>query len=474
MSVQKILIVRLPCKKVFPTGPVYLLSLIKRTAPETRMGLLDLALVQNRDHLRVLDEAVREQRPDLIAFSWRDIQIFSPQDMDSAMRDAFVFFYDPSPIRKAGAAFRDLAHIFSYRSSIAHNFSLIRRAAVSFPSPGIALGGSGVRIFHQWLSRKIPPRVKVFPEADLGAFFDLLGVTAPEDSVEPGIDLETLENAFPQWRAYAREPVGIQTKRGCPQGCLFCLYGFLEGKTVARRSPDFVVREIKAYSDRWGARRFWFADAQLLSEPPDRPHLAEILGGILRARLDIEWSGYLRISEIDRELASLMTRSGLQELEVSLSSGSQTVVDRLRLGFTVEDTVRGCGALKEAGYEGRILLNLSLNAPGETRETLRETMAAVRRIEGIFGRARVVPVVFFLAIQPHTGLEREAIGDGYLRAGYNPLSVSPAAVRKLIYNPPPLDRMIGRAVTKAFAAETEGAGAGILSLLEGELERSRG
>ncbi len=462
---------RLPCRKVYPTGPIYLQSLLSRAAPGIPQRLLDLALVDRRRQRRLLAETIGDFRPDVIAVSWRDIQVFSPQELDGGMRDAFVFFHDPSPLRRVKSAFRGLGHILTYRSGIARNLALIRAICRARPQARIALGGPSVRIFHEWLRPGIPSRVRIFPEQSLEDFFRFLGLPMPPDPVEPGIDLEAVEAAFPQWPAYRRETIGIQSKQGCPLSCLFCLYGFLEGRTVRRRDPARVVDEIAGYARRWGARRFWFADAQLLSEPADRGHLAAILEGLLRAGLEIQWSGYLRIHDLDPALAALMVRSGLSELEVSLNSGAQEVLDRLRLGFTVEEVLRGFEVLRASGYTGKVLVNLSLNAPGETRQTLRQTLEAVRRIRGIFGTDRVAPVVFFLAIQPRTGLERAALEAGHLRAGYDPLSVQPRHLWKLIYNPPPLGPLIGRACARAFAGGSGEAGTRILGFLEEELER---
>jgi radical SAM superfamily enzyme YgiQ (UPF0313 family) len=154
---------------------------------------------------------------------------------------------------------------------------------------------------------------------------------------------------------------------------------------------------------------------------------------------------------------------------VSLNSGAQSVIDELRLGFTVEEVMKGFEVLKAAGYAGRVLVNLSLNAPGETRQTLLQTIETVRRIKGIFGDARVVPVVFFLAIQPHTGLETRAIEDRRLRPAYNPLSVMPGDVLRLIYNPPPLGSLIGRACAVSFARGGDGVGENILKMIESGL-----
>jgi len=470
MAASRILIIRLPCHKVFPTGPVYLMSSIHRAAPGVAQKVLDLALVDRRSRAGEIRHAIAGFRPDVIAFSWRDMQIFSPQYLDGALRDAFIFFYDSSPARKLRAAFRGLRDIVTYRSSIAHNMALVRTTAAAHPSVTIALGGPSIRIFGDRLRRRLPKRVHTFTETCLDGFFDLIGIAMRPDPIEPEIDLTFVESSFPQWEAYPDEVVGVQTKQGCPHACLYCLYGFLEGKTVRRREPGLVVREIEGYARRWGSRRFWFADAQLLSEHRDREHLSAILEGIIRLDLPIQWSGYMRIHEIDRTLASLMVRSGLCDLEVSLNSGAQSVLDELKLGFSVDEVMKGFEVLKAAGYTGKVLVNLSLNAPGETRDTLLETMETMRRIRRIFGDSQVVPVVFFLAIQPHTGLERKAQANGRIKAGYDPLSVLPWNVIRLIYNPAPLGKLIGRSCATVFDRGGDHVGETILAAIETELK----
>ena len=472
MPCSRMLIARLPCRKVFPAGPVYLMSLLMRASPRLRIKLLDLALVEQGRRRDALESAVREHSPDVIAFSWRDMQIFSPQDIDGGLRDAFIFFHDASPARRMGAAFRGLRDMLSYASAMGENLRLIRDAVRAHPDLEFALGGPSVRIFGDRLSDRLPRQVKIFPEQSLDRFFRALGLTVPDHPEEPCIDLEAVERSFPQWLDYRAEAIGVQTKQGCPHSCLYCLYGFLEGKSVLRREPARVVSEIGAYARRWGARRFWFADAQLLSEPADHGHLALILEGLEREKLSLQWGGYLRIHEVDRALGRLMVRSGLTDLEVSLNSGAQEVVDELQLGFSVDQAMKGFRVLKESGYAGKVLVNLSLNAPGETVRTLRRTLERVDEIKGIFGADRVVPVVFFLAIQPHTGLEHRALEDGRIRKGYDPLSVLPWNVLRLIYNPPPLGGMIGRSCARAFAA---GGGSDmILGMIAREIAAGRG
>ena len=252
MAYPRVLLVRLPCRKVYPIGPVYVAAALRRAAPLLPLQLLDLALIDPGSRKGVLTETLRLFRPDAVAFSWRDVQVFSPQDMDGAMRDAFTFFYDPSPFRKARAAVAGLFHIFSYRNALAGNLSLIREARKTAPSALVAVGGPSIRIFEEPLRRHMPDQVRLI--TDLEQLFPLLGVPAPENLLEPMLDLEALERVFPQWAAYRTEEIGVQTKRGCPHNCLYCLYGFLEGRQIRRREPDRVVREIEAYHTRWGGK----------------------------------------------------------------------------------------------------------------------------------------------------------------------------------------------------------------------------
>ncbi len=450
-------------------GPVYVASAIRRAAPDLPVRLLDLAAVQAAPSAkrRLLATVIREFRPDAIAFSWRDLQVFAPQDMDHGLRHAFTFFYDPSLTRRAAAAVAGLGDIIHYKSALSEGLSLMRAACAAAPAAQIAAGGPAITIFGDQLKPRVPAQVRLI--SDLPELFPFLGLTPPDDPFEPMLDLSAIEQVFPQWTAYTDNEIGVQTKRGCPQHCLYCLYGYLEGRQVRRRPPERVVQEIAGYCERWGTRRFWLADAQLLSGPADENHLSELLGRVISRRLDLTWSGYIRVNGLKERLARLMVESGLWDIEVALNSGAQGVLDELRMGFSADDVIAGLAALAQAGYRGKVKLDISLNSPGETEDTLRETISVVRRIKAMFGPDRVLPVIFFLAVQPHTGLEKRALADGALKAGYDPLSVWPWDVRKLIYNPPPLDAVIGRSCALAFRNQASECGDVIMQNLEAAL-----
>jgi hypothetical protein len=62
-------------------------------------------------------------------------------------------------------------------------------------------------------------------------------------------------------------------------------------------------------------------------------------------------------------------------------------------------------------------------------------------------------MLFFLGVQPHTGFEQRLLDNGYLHQGYNPLSLNPLTIKKLLYNPPPFSKLIAKACLNAWAAK---------------------
>ncbi len=171
---------------------------------------------------------------------------------------------------------------------------------------------------------------------------------------------------------------------------------------------------------------------------------------IIAEKLELEWSGYIRTSLITAEFAKLMVQSGVGDLEVAITSGSQQVLNGLHMGFTLDRLYDGCRYLADAGFRGKVILNYSLNAPDETEATLTESIESYKKVAAILGEDRVYPMMFFLGIQPNTALEGRLLEEGYLTAGYNPLRLTPTSIRKMLYNPAPLSKIIGKACLAAW------------------------
>ncbi|MEX5214681.1 MAG: radical SAM protein [Nitrospiraceae bacterium] len=468
---KSILYVFLPCKQVYPIGITYLADFVHRRRPDVRQQILDLSLYPQAQRPAVLRDAVSTFSPELVAFSWRDIQIFSPHEGDASLEHAFNFYFASNPLKRVAASFQGLKQLYRYYSDIRANLSypwLIRK---EFPKAKIMIGGGAFTAFADQLMEKLPEGVlgilgegedaliKVIDGQPLDGERYILRegkriIKGEQRSTvlldTQTVDLPYLTSIFPQHRAYLDESIGVQSKRGCPYDCAFCLYPYIEGKRVRYRPAAMVVQDIVQHYHQWGARRFWFTDAQFITGKEAYPQCTEILERILAEKLEIQWSGYIRTSLITPELAKLMVRSGVGDLEVAITSGSQEVLNNLHMGFKLERLYDGCRYLAEAGFRGKVILNYSLNSPKETEETLLQSVEAYKKVAAILGEDRVFPLMFFLGIQPNTDLEHRLLEEGYLSAGYNPLMLTPTSIRKLLYNPAPLNKIIAKACLAAW------------------------
>ena len=468
---ESILYIFLPCKKVYPIGVTYLADFIHRRKPDVRQRILDLSIFPDAQRISAVRDAATEFKPDLVCFSWRDIQIFSPHEGDSSLEHAFNFYFASNPLKRIAASFAGVKQLYRYYSHIRAALSYPWLIAKEFPKAQIMIGGGAFTAFADQLIQKLPEgTIGILGEGEDAILKVIEGQSLDNEryilregkTVRKGqqgspalldaltVDLPYLTTIFPQHREYLGESIGVQSKRGCPYDCAFCLYPYIEGKRVRYRPPSMVVKDISQHYHQWGARRFWFTDAQFITGKEAYPQCTEILERILSEKLEIEWSGYIRTSLITPELAKLMVRSGVGDLEVAITSGSQMVLNDLHMGFKLERLYDGCRYLAEAGFKGKVILNYSLNSPKETEESLLQSVESYKKVASILGEERVFPLMFFLGIQPNTDLEERLLEEGYLSAGYNPLMLTPTSIRKLLYNPAPLNSFIAKACLRAW------------------------
>src|SRR5437868_14374196 len=122
---ESILYIFLPCKKVYPIGVTYLADFIHRRKPEVRQRIVDLSLFPDAQRIKAVRDAATEFKPDLVCFSWRDIQIFSPHEDAPSLEHAFNFSFASNPLKRLVASLAMLQQLYPYCSHM--------RAALSQP-----------------------------------------------------------------------------------------------------------------------------------------------------------------------------------------------------------------------------------------------------------------------------------------------------------------------------------------------------
>jgi radical SAM superfamily enzyme YgiQ (UPF0313 family) len=464
---QSILYVWLPNEKIYPGGPIYLADYVHKKAPEVEQNIIDLSLIEGKKkRMKYLHRKIDEFNPDVVAFSWRNIQIFSPNQGDRSLENAFKFYYSWNPVEKLKACVFGVKSVFRYSTRTKEIIGYIN----SVRDRKVVVGGSAFALFADRLIKRLNEGVVgvvgegeeamlKIAQGKWGA--DLLServafrrgkeiITGKQgefvDIASIGhVDFGYIEKIFPYLKEYLDGYIGVKTKRGCPFNCIFCSYPFIEGRKLRFRRPETVVDEIAVLQDNYGVDKIWFTDSQFISAPKTVPHCNAVLEGIIKRSLDIKWGGYVRVDKIDERLARNLVDSGIMHFELSITSGSQKLVDFMKMGYKLERVIEACKLIKKMGYDGQeVILNYSFNVPHETTETLHESVDTYNRIKDIFGDENVLPYIFFLGIQPHTELEKYAIETGHIRLGYDPLAINPRTAKKMIFNPPPFNKFLAR------------------------------
>ncbi|MUL36445.1 photosystem II high light acclimation radical SAM protein [Gloeocapsopsis dulcis] len=497
---NRILYVRLPCNPIFPIGVVYLADHIHKQFPEVKQRIFDLGTVPPLDFASALDTCVNEFQPTLLVFSWRDIQIYAPVGGrgGNPLQNAFEFYYAQNPFIKLRGAIGGLRLAASYYTELWRNLGLIKRglsrARKHQPEARAVVGGGAVSVFYEQLGDKLPKGTIVsVGEGELlieklirGQDFRdercyVAGEKQPRDRLiheQPtpieksacNYDyIETIWSEFPYYLQDQDFYVGVQTKRGCPHNCCYCVYTVVEGKQVRINPAEEVVAEMQQLYDR-GIRNFWFTDAQFIPARRFINDAIELLQKILDAGMqDIHWAAYIRADNLTPELCDLMVKTGMNYFEIGITSGSQELVRKMRMGYNLRTVLANCRDLKAAGFNDLVSVNYSFNVIDERPETIRQTIAYHRELERIFGADKVEPAIFFIGLQPHTHLEEYALKNNILQPDYDPMSLMPWTAKKLLWNPEPLGSFFGEVCLAAWQKNPNDFGREVMHILEARL-----
>ncbi len=495
-SFKKVLIVRLPCNPIFPIGPIYLADHIHKCFPEIEQQFIDLAIVPLNKVSKYLKRKIDQFRPHLIVYSWRDIQIYAPVDGRSGnpLQNSFEVFYSNNILKKIRGAWGGLKLITSHYEEINRNTSLVKmglnRAQKYNKSVKVILGGGAVSVFYEQLGELLPKGTII----SVGEGENLIEKVIKGDSIikercylagqkprnkliheQPSGTIKTacnykyIKSIWGEFDWYIEGGdyyVGVQTKRGCPHNCCFCVYGVVEGKKVRVNPVNEIIEEMKQLYEM-GVRGFWFTDAQFI---PTKNHIqdAKLLLQAIKDQgwTDLKWAAYIRADNIDRELAQLMVDTGMSYFEIGITSGSQELVRKMRLAYNLKTVLENCRLLVEAGFRNHVSVNYSFNVFDETPNTIKQTIAYHRELENIFGKGLVDPAIFFIGLQPHTLLEKYALENNILKPSYNPMSMMPWTARKLLWNPGPLGKKLGEVCLEAFDNKDDEFGKTVINILE--------
>jgi len=284
-------------------------------------------------------------------------------------------------------------------------FSIFPESALAYLGGDMGIRGEGETAFPALLSwleqgaQSPPPPAMNFPNGSHSptAFAPVL-----DDFLlpEPRFWLD-----FP---ASTEMRIPVQTRRGCPLDCIYCSTSLIEGRRVRRRSPELVVEWLTALR-HGGFRLFHFVD-NTFNLPPS--YAKDLCHNLIEAQLDLDWWGIIYPKWVDAELAELMAKAGCTQVSLGFESGSETMLPQLNKRFTCREVREISDALAAVGIKryGFLLLG----GPGETRETVEESLEFADSLH-----LDELKITVGLRIYPQTPLALTAVADRLLKPDDN-------------------------------------------------------
>ena len=259
----------------------------------------------------------------------------------------------------------------------------------------LILGGTGFSVSPQGWMRRLNADCGVMGEGER-AFLEVLTrlekgqslegidgvITAPKKSTpsasSPTKAIDRLGELPPpahdlcRYSRYVRRGgfVGVQTKRGCPFKCTYCIYPQLEGKRYRLRPPEAVAEEVETVFRQSNMRHFFFVDS-VFNDP--RKHSLSVCAELTRRKLPVRWNAFCNPVGFDLELARAMALASCEGVEFGLDVASDKMFEAMGKPFGQKETRIALQAAHDAGLP---FANYMLfGGPTETWADVEDTQA---------------------------------------------------------------------------------------------------
>jgi radical SAM superfamily enzyme YgiQ (UPF0313 family) len=255
------------------------------------------------------------------------------------------------------------------------------------------------------------------------------------------ISLNTARDSIDNLRYFEQGgQCGLETKRGCNRNCIYCADPLAKGKKLRLRDPGEIADEVQSLLSQ-GVDVLHLCDAEF--NVPRSHALAVCKEFNSRGLGDrIRWYVYLTPSPFDGQLARAMARAGCVGIDFTGDSGCEAMLRTYLQQHGKDDLAAAVKLCRQNNIA--VMIDLLLGGPGETPETVRETIDFIKKIDPDCAGAP-------LGVRVYPGTGMEAVVAEELRQGNGESESIPALVWRRSS-----PKNCGRAMTATSGEDTTG------------------
>ncbi len=164
------------------------------------------------------------------------------------------------------------------------------------------------------------------------------------------------------------KPFGmIQSARGCPYQCNYCVKSF--GTKLTTRTPKQIIDEIKELKHLFGIKSLRFIDDTFTAIPS---RVIDICKLMIAEGFNLEWTCLSRADTLNEEMLHWMKKAGCKRIYIGVESGSQRILDFYKKRVNVQEALENIKMCERLGIEtlGFFIVGMA----EETREDFEQTL----------------------------------------------------------------------------------------------------
>jgi len=197
--------------------------------------------------------------------------------------------------------------------------------------------------------------------------------------------------------------LGVEGKRGCPRRCIYCADPVAKGTTHRLRDPAVVAEEMDVLVHQ-GVDVIHFCDPEF-NLPPQ--HAQQVCEELIRRNLGdrMRWYAYLAVVPLSDRLVRLMRAAGCVGINFTSDAAHPAMLAAYRQPHRAEDLAQAVTLCRRHGIT--VMFDMLLGGPGETPETLAETIAVFQRLDPDCAGAALG-----IRVYPDTPLFAQVLAEG--------------------------------------------------------------